>query len=222
MPFPEGVEPMNLYSFRQTVRDVSRPYLFMIEMPFVDGNNAKVTAFARTTSLPKYSVQPIEIPFQSQKLRFAGPATIDGTWQVEFLCDELHAIRNRFMQWLQTAYNPQALLAGAPTSYKYDNAKVYQLARNGEVVVSYQFVGLFPTEVGEIALNHEETGYSRFPVQFAYDYYTVSSDDPFTAASDALAFNYNQIGIANGTDPGAIVEGEDINSSIGVVGSDAG
>lgn len=222
MPFPEGVEPMNLYSFRQTVRDVSRPYLFMVEMPFIDGNNAKVTAFARSTTLPKYSVGTIEIPFQSQKLRFAGPATIDGTWQIEFLCDELHSLRNRFMQWLQIEYNPQALLAGAPVSYKYDNCKVYQLARNGEVVVSYQFVGLFPTNVGEVALNHEETGYSRFPVEFAYDYFTVSSNDPFNAAQDVVAFNYSDIGIANGTDPGAIIEGEDINGNIGIVGSNGG
>lgn len=219
MPFPEGVEPMNLYSFRQTIRDVSRPYLFMVEMPFLDGNNAKVTAFARSTTLPKYTVGTIEIPFQSQRLRFAGPATIDGAWQVEFLCDELHALRNRFMQWLQIEYNPQALLAGAPVSYKYDQAKVYQLARNGEIVVSYQFIGLFPTNVQEIALNHEETGYSRFAVDFAYDYFTVSSPDSFNAAADVLAFNYGETGIAEGTDPGAIIEGEDINSQTGVVGS---
>lgn len=216
MPFPDGVEPMNLYSFRQQIRDVSRPYLFMIEMPFIDSNNAKVTAFARTTSLPKYSVSTIEIPFQSQKLRLAGPANFDGTWQIEFLCDEAHTIRNRFMQWLQREWNPQTLTAGAPLNYKYDQAKVYQLSRAGGIVVTYNFVGLFPTSVGEIALNHEETGYSRFPVEFAYDYFTVDSNNSSSAAADAIAFNYSDTGVGSLADD--LSSATDINPEVGSVG----
>lgn len=213
MPFPSDVEPMNLYSFRQTIRDVSRPYLFMIEMPNIDTNTAKMTAFARTASLPKYSVATIEVPFQSQKLRLAGPATIEGTWQVEFLCDELHALRNRFMGWLQTAYDMQTLQAGAPVSYKYDLAKVVQLARNGARIATYQFVGLFPTSVGEIALSHEETGWSKFPVEMAYDYYTLDQSNPYVATSNA--FQIGATGIGAGTDLGALAGSADINSQSG-------
>jgi len=220
MPFPSDVEPMNLYSFRQTIRDVSRPYLFMIEMPNIDTNVAKVTAFARTASLPKYSLQPIEVPFQSQKLRFAGPANVDGTWTVEFLCDELHALRNRFMSWLQTAYDVQRLQAGAPVSYKYDLAKVVQLARNGARIATYQFIGLFPTSVGDIALSHEETGWSKFPVEFAYDYFTIDSSNPFVPTENA--FQIGATGIGAQTDLSALAGETDINTQSGNTATNGG
>jgi hypothetical protein len=213
MPFPSDVEPMNLYSFRQTIRDVSRPYLFMIEMPNIDTNVAKVTAFARTASLPKYSTSTIEVPFQSQKLRLAGPANIEGTWQVEFLCDELHALRNRFMSWVQTAYDIQRLQAGAPVSYKYDLAKVVQLSRNGSRIATYQFVGLFPTSVGDIQLSHEETGWSKFPVEFAYDYFTLDSSNPYVPTQNA--FQISATGIGAQTDLGALAGSADINAQSG-------
>lgn len=220
MPFPSDTEPMNLYSFRQTIRDVSRPYLFMIEMPNIDSNNAKMTAFARTTSLPKYSVATIEIPFQSQKLRLAGPATVEGTWQVEFLCDELHALRNRFMSWIQTAYDMQRLQAGAPISYKYDLAKVVQLARNGARIATYQFIGLFPTSVGDIQLSHEETGWSKFPVEFAYDYYTLGASDSF--AANQSAFQIGATGITAGADLSSLSGSVDINTTTGNTATNGG
>jgi hypothetical protein len=220
MPFPSDVESMNLYSFRQTLRDVSRPYLFMIEMPFIDTNISKLTAFARSTSLPKYAITPIEIPFQSQKLRLAGPATVDGTWNIEFLCDELHTLRNRFMSWLQIEYDIQKMAASAPVSYKYDQTKVTQLARNGARIATYQFVGLFPTSVGDIQLTHDETGWSKFPVEFAYDYFTLDASDPFVATN--AAFQIGETGLSANADTSSTTGSTDINAQTGSVNTDGG
>ena len=220
MPFPSDVESMNLYSFRQTIRDVSRPYLFMIEMPNIDTSTAKLTAFARTTSLPKYSLSTIDIPFQSQKLKLAGPANIEGTWQVEFLCDELHTLRNKFLSWTQLGFDIQRLQAGAPSSYKYDLAKVVQLARNGARIAQYQFIGLFPTSVGEIQLSHEEQGYAKFPVEFAYDYYTIDQSNSFDVGSSA--FQIGATGIGATTDLAALAGTTNINEVTGTIGNNGG
>jgi len=214
MPFPSDITPINLYSFRQAIRDVSRPYLFMINMPNIDTNVAKVTAFARSTSLPKYTLSTVEIPFQSQKLRLAGPANIEGTWQVEFLCDELHALRNRFLTWIQTGFDIQQILAGAPVEYKYDLAQVTQLSRNGSRVATYQFVGLFPTSVGDIQLSHEATEtWAKFPVEFAYDYFTIDNANSFDP--NTSAFQSSATGIGAETDLGALSGTTDINGTTG-------
>ena len=63
----------NIASFRRTIRDISRAYLFMIRVPFI-GDDVQLTSFCRSTSLPSYTLGEVEVKFQAQTLRLAGPA----------------------------------------------------------------------------------------------------------------------------------------------------
>lgn len=164
----------NVKQFGHIIRDISRPYLFLISIPYLDSNE-RVTAFARSTNLPAYKIGVVEVPFQTQKWRIAHTAQFDGNWQVKFLCDEGHSIRNKLIGWMQRAYDPAILRNGAPSEYKADNIKVIQLDRTSNAVVQYQFVGMFPSEVGQIEVAHADNNEpEQFDCTFTYDYWTMA------------------------------------------------
>jgi hypothetical protein len=177
MPFPKdfGIDTsVNLYSFRKIIDDISRPYLFMIEMPNIDTDYHKMTAFACSTSIPPYKLNIEEIDFQGAKRKVANGATFDD-WNVEFLTDQVYSLRSKFLAWMSQAYDPHQNSNASPSSYKYDGVKVHQLSRTGEKVQTYQFIGLFPNHVGQIDLGHDKTDLSKFTVTFSYDYFSVDS-----------------------------------------------
>jgi hypothetical protein len=73
-----------------------------------------------------------------------------------------------------------------PTMYTAD-ALVKQLDRNGDTLRLYNFVGLFPTNVSEIALSMDTTDtIEEFTVEFQVLYWTVGAGD---SASDYPAVN---------------------------------
>ena len=56
----------------------------------------------------------------------------------------------------------------------YADALVKQLGRNGDTLRLYNFVGLFPTNVSEIALSMDTTDtIEEFTVEFQVLYWTV-------------------------------------------------
>lgn len=176
----------NVKQFGQIIRDISRPYLFLISIPYLD-RDEKVTAFARSTTLPAYTISVVEVPFQTQKWRIAGTAQFDGKWSVNFLCDEGHALRHKLISWMSKAYDPSIMRNGAPSEYKADNIRVIQLDRGSQAVVQYQFVGMFPTNVANIAVAHAQSDEPEsFDCEFTYDYWTMAGG--LTSASAGTFF----------------------------------
>ena len=171
MPFPAGNR--NLYNFRTIIGDHSRPHLFLVNIPAIGSDSIEMTAFARTTKLPGYEVQTTDIPFQGMNYKVATSASMGGTWECEFLVDDAHEIRLRFLQWMGSVYDPERMVAGSPLFYKSDNVTVSQLNRIGSSIFTYQFIGLFPTNVAEISLDHGTQDPEKFSVTFTYDYFAV-------------------------------------------------
>jgi hypothetical protein len=144
-----------------------------VNIPAIGSDAIEMTAFARTTKLPGYEIQTADIAFQGMNYKVATSASMGGTWDCEFLVDDAHEIRLRFLQWMGSIYDPERQVAGSPLFYKSDNVTVSQLNRIGSSVFTYQFIGLFPTNVGEITLDHGTQDPEKFSVTFAYDYYAV-------------------------------------------------
>ncbi len=160
--------------------DISRPYLFRVEIPAISDSanqyesKGRLTAWCRTTSLPKFSLDVKTIPFQGQKINIAGPATFDGEWEVEFLLDEQHTLRAAFMAWMQAIYDPNKMAHSAPKYYKANDVKVHQLDKRGSEISTYTFAGAYPSNVTAIELSHLSGDPSKFSVTFRYDFFTVA------------------------------------------------
>jgi hypothetical protein len=200
MPFPSANR--NLYDFRKIIGDHSRPHLFMVSIPPIGSDPIEMTAFARSTKLPEYKIATADIDFQGLKYKVATSAEMGGNWSCEFLVDDAHEIRHRFLQWMGSIYDPARQVAGSPLFYKSDNITVTQLNRVGTGVYTYNFIGMFPVSVAEITVAHGEQDPEKFSVEFTYDYFVVrnstqaangsvipdasSNSVPFVGAGDAI------------------------------------
>lgn len=221
MPFP--TQNYNLYSFRNVIGDTAKAYLFLIQIPAVSNpSGEEITCFARSTSLPPYSIQTTEIPFQGLQYKVATVPSFDN-WSVEFLADEAHILRHRFLGWGSQIYDAQRQVAGSPLNYKADNIQVSQLNRAGGIVSQYNFVGMFPASIGEVTLDHSNTDPETFSVEFAYDYYTIGAGNP-TSADDTEANAFIKLdagfsvaaGVAGAVTGGISIAGEtDVGVALG-------
>ena len=208
---------LNIKNFSQVVSDISRPYLFLVRIPFIDSDEV-VTCFARSTSLPGYKISKVEVAFQTQKLQFASVAQFDHSWTVNFLADSGHALRNKFIGWMSRAYDPSILRNGAPGDYKVDNAQIHQLDRTSNTVVAYQFVGFFPEDVGSIEVSHTVEDPEAFDVIFSYDYWTMGGGTGLNLSIGSFFIGIDLSTGSGGSIGGSLTIGGAINGIAGVLG----
>ncbi len=165
----------------------ARPNLFEVEltnMPGVPSFNNKDTQdtfefLCKGASLPAQNIASIDVPFRGRQFKVAGDRTIDN-WTITIINDENFLIRNAFEQWTQQIANLQDNMGATnPASYQ-TNAKVFQLGRGSQAastnaggedratLKAYQFEGIWPVTVGDIALSYD-TGdtIEEFDVEFA-------------------------------------------------------
>jgi hypothetical protein len=169
---PIADEPFNLHDFRKIVGDPARPYLFLVHIPEI-GTDKVMTCMARSTELPGYDLGEVGVHFQGMQINLGTPPTY-GPWTVNFLCDEAHELRRIMLRWQSLVYDAGTMLLGHSDSYKSDQLGVAQMARQGQKVAVYGFVGAFPKTVGPISVGQDQTsGVETFDVTFRYDYYVI-------------------------------------------------
>lgn len=135
----------------------------------------KVPFMVKAANLPASNITPVEVPFRGRILKVAGERTFD-TWTVTVLNDADFKIRTAMEQWMNGI---SRLTNGSgevnPTDYTAD-AVVNQLDRNGGTLRTYNFIGLFPTNVSEIPLSMDTTDtIEEFTVEFQVLYWTVGA-----------------------------------------------
>jgi hypothetical protein len=197
MPLPSEPQGFNLHSFRQIIGDPARPYLFLVNIPQI-GRDTVVTAMAKSTSLPPYTLGKVPVNFQGVPIQIGTVPTF-GNWNVTFLCDEAHELRKLFMSWQSIIYDIGTGTTGHSNEYKSDQVGVAQLARTGGIVSTYNFVGAFPESVAEITVGHDQGGaLEEFAVTFSYDYFIVDSAfGESTKVAPMVRGNIVQVGRGN-------------------------
>lgn len=167
----------------------ARPSLFEVQFTFNTGNNlitqglAKAPFLVRSANIPASTVGSFPVPYFGRQIKFAGDRTFDD-WQVVVINDEDFAVRAAFEEWSKLINSHEANLAslypgrgtpGGGVGYKA-NADVRQYSKNGAVIRTYQFIGMYPTVVSDIALGWGEVDQiEEFAVQFAYDYWEIKT-----------------------------------------------
>ena len=144
------------------------------------GVSDKVPFLVKAAALPASNITPVEVPFRGRILKVAGERTFD-SWTVTVLNDSDFKIRTVMEQWMNGI---SRLTNGSgevnPTDYTAD-AAVTQLDRNGGEVRQYDFVGLFPTNISEIALSYDTTDtIEEFTVEFQVLYWKIAAGSDST------------------------------------------
>jgi hypothetical protein len=157
---------------------IARPNLFEVVLTFPEGVvdpsvndlESKVRFLVKGAALPASTVTPINIPFRGRNLKIAGDRTFD-VWTVTVINDTDFAIRGSFERWMNSIAKVSDNSGNTnPVDYQTD-AIVHQLGRapvsggagaqesavDQPILRSYQFHGIWPTNISAIALSYDNT-----------------------------------------------------------------
>jgi hypothetical protein len=175
-----------------------RPNLFEVELEWPgeaipSGATDKLLAdqgrfLCKAAAMPASNIAPIEVPFRGRILKIAGDRTFD-TWTVTIINDTDMALRGAFERWMNLI-NKVSNNAGRVNPSEYQTiAKVHQLSRanvsgkgmaseaNIPILRTYEFQGVFPTNVSQIDLSYESTDtIEEFTVELQVQYWTATGN----------------------------------------------
>lgn len=151
----------------------ARANFFEVVIPFINGDD---NILIKAAALPASVVSPITVPFQGKQLQLAGDRTFE-PWTVTIINDNNFRIRNAMEEWMNRIISHEQGVAqdDSPQSYMED-ATVHQLNRKGEVVQTYEFKSIWPSNVSTIDLSYDsENTLSEFTVEFQVTYWKNSN-----------------------------------------------
>jgi hypothetical protein len=156
----------------------ARPTLFFVEL--TGAEYSQVPFMAKAASLPASTLGTIELSYFGRKVKVAGDRTY-AEWSITIINDEDFTIRNGLENWHAKVNHASSNLRSM-TNYKSD-AKVHQYGKTGNKIRTYNFVGLWPSEIGAIELAWDTNdAVEEYTVTLQYDYWTVGS-----GAGDVMA-----------------------------------
>jgi len=176
-------------AFRSNMKlDGARANLFDILLPlpaFAINAGASVTDLqfkAHSAQLPGSTVGVVPLMYFGRELKFAGNRTFQ-PWTITVYNDEDFGIRNSFESWLNAINsmqgNERLAAAASPISYGVD-AVVRQYSKTGNVIKTYQFIGMFPNDVSPIEVSWGSNDQiEEFTVTLEYQYWTDISNTIF-------------------------------------------
>jgi hypothetical protein len=174
----------NINEFRSALKfGGARTNLFKVKLTNpIDGSSDSILPFlCNAANLPQRTTNPIDVSYFGRKIKVAGVVQNYENWQVKIINDEDFKIRNALETW-QTAINSpegnrRMLGTSEPSLYK-SVAEVTALSQAGPELRTYKMIGIWPTEVGEIAMDWGQENVSTFQVTFAVDYWIVADTSP--------------------------------------------
>tara|TARA_R110002020_G_scaffold126339_2_gene284082 strand:+ start:524 stop:1180 length:657 start_codon:yes stop_codon:yes gene_type:complete len=182
-----AIQTKNLNAFKTSLRGGgARPNIFEVSIPSFPANvqtqvkwtegklNDDLRFLCKAAQLPASTIAEIPVPFRGRILKVAGDRTFE-PWTITIINDEDFQLRSAFEGWMNQINDiSHATGLTNPSSYM-TNAYVSQLGRgltkesivqpingdNGQskqqVLRSYKFQDIFPTEVSAIDLSYDST-----------------------------------------------------------------
>jgi hypothetical protein len=157
----------------------ARPTLFEVNITntgSLSGLKLEKTPFlVHATSLPESNIGFFEVPYMGRKAQYAGDRTFQ-PWRVSVFNDEDFSIRRGMETWIDAIQGNVSNLRRA-VNYK-GQASCTQFTKAGGTSRVYNFVGLFPVTIDQIALDWNTTdSIETYDVTFKYDYWELVQDN---------------------------------------------
>jgi hypothetical protein len=126
----------------------------------------------RAGQMPASTLGTVIVPYFGRQVKLAGNRTFDD-WTVTVMNDEGFEIRNAMENWSHRINNHSENLNNYgtnPSQYKAQ-AQVKQYSKEGGIIQTYRFDGLYPVSVSPIDLAWEAEAIEEFTITFAYDWW---------------------------------------------------
>ena len=174
----------------------ARPSLYSVDIngpgnwSFSDNSNILVKAAA----IPASTLAPLTVNYMGRAYKTPGFRTFD-VWNVTVINDEDMAARSQIIGWMRRISGKldgsRAGLFGGktetPANYE-GSATVTQMGKGGTAVQSWKLYQMWPTELGEIALDWSSDAIQEYTVAFAYDYWSHGDTATPPAVADPISF----------------------------------
>lgn len=187
----------NISSFKANglVYGGARPTLFDVDIAMpqslgfggvLASQRLKFTCSA--SSIPASTVGSVPVPYFGRTIKLAGDREF-ADWSVTILNDEDYVVRRALEAWSNALNTMESNLRRIPSlEYKKDGI-VRAYSKNGGLISSYKFVGIFPTNVDAMDLSWDSTNsIQSFGVTFSYDYWVPTGED-VSGANGSDTFN---------------------------------
>jgi hypothetical protein len=180
--------PFNIDQFRANglTGGGARPSLFDVEItnfPLITQTAGQKFQFTCSASeIPAATIGSIDVAYFGRQIKLAGDRTF-ADWTVTVQNDEDYQVRSMFETWSnsinQLVANKQLPVGNGNNGYKSADAIIRQYGRSGSdnILRSYKMVGIFPTNIGNMALDWDATNrIQTFDVTFSYDFWVLAEE----------------------------------------------
>ena len=135
------------------------------------------TFLVKAANIPASVVGVVDVPYRGRMLKIAGDRSFE-PWTVTVLNDQSFKFRAFFESWSSNIQALQQNYQNANTIADYQAmAKVRQLDRKGEVVRTYKFEGIWPSNISAIELDWGTNDTpEEYTVEFQVQYWTYDND----------------------------------------------
>ena len=166
----------------------ARPALYEVKINYGQSASNSVslsgaqTLLVKAAALPASNIAPLPVNYAGRAYKWAGFRTYDN-WTVTVINDEDFAIRNQMTEWMRYLSGQfdglRDSIYGDPSTGNgtwYDGSgSVQQVSTSGSTVgPKYEFSNLWPTELGEIAVDWSSDAMQEYTIGFCYDHWTSS------------------------------------------------
>ena len=172
----------------------ARPSLYTVDingpstgLSFREKSNILVKAAA----IPASTLAPLTVNYMGRAYKTPGFRTFD-VWNVTVINDEDMAARSNIISWMRALAgslqgNRSSFLGGKVPDSSEGDATVTQMGKDGLVKQSWKVFQMWPTELGEIALDWSSDAIEEYTVAFAYDYWSHGDTATPPAATATVA-----------------------------------
>lgn len=164
----------------------------------LDLNNSPqhlVTVLCKGTEFPKQEIESLDVNIMGRSIKVPKKTSHGESISIEVYSDESGIIRSAFHNWM-TSLDPFYIgntssttldLSGKLNKSLLSSSEISQYTYSGTKTFSYEFVNMFPIEIGEIQLDAGGNGVSTFKVTFSYTYYNLKSSTALQSSMGGLA-----------------------------------
>jgi hypothetical protein len=139
-----------------------------------EGLARMLNLYARSFALPGAVMNPKQVVIQHglPPINIVDSVTF-APWTVTFVDNEALEIRKYFEAWMGTIRRWENHSYATAKRYKAKKSCASILDTGNNPVHTYEFHGMFPTDISPLTVGQDNTGLIEFSVTFYYDFYKI-------------------------------------------------
>tara|TARA_Y100000310_G_C20375486_1_gene665542 strand:- start:155 stop:736 length:582 start_codon:yes stop_codon:yes gene_type:complete len=145
--------------------------------------------FCNVSAIPALTVTPIERVYFGRTVKIPGDMVF-ADLTTSFINPEDYGVRNAVEDWMNRINDHSENLSSHLNSSGdwQGTGLLTQYSKDGTSLMKYQFEGIWPQTIGEVALSYDTVSdIETFDVTWSYNYYTTSKGTTSTVIDNAAA-----------------------------------